>query len=59
MTGRAEMAFILAAIGLKLEVLDETVFSILIFSTFVLNIVASIGLKGCAILLKRKPEMVI
>lgn len=59
MTGRAEMAFILAAIGLKLEVLDETVFSILIFSTFVLNIVASIGLKGCAILLKRKPEMAI
>jgi len=57
MTSRAEMAFILAAIGLKLEVINETVFSILIFSTFILNIIASIGLKGCAVLLKRKPEM--
>jgi len=56
MTGRAEMAFILAAIGLKLEVLNETIFSILIVSTFILNIIASIGLKGCAILLKRKNE---
>ncbi len=54
MTGRAEMAFILAAIGLKLEVIDDTVFSILIFSTFILNIIASIGLKGCAVMLKGK-----
>jgi len=54
MTGRAEMAFILAAIGLKMNVLDDTLFSILIFSTFILNVFASIGLKWCAVLLKRK-----
>jgi Kef-type K+ transport system membrane component KefB len=54
MCGRAEVAFILAAIGLKLEVIDDVIFSIIIFSTFVLNIIASLGLKGCAVLLKRK-----
>ena len=54
MTGRAEMAFILAAIGLKMNVLDDTLFSILVFSTFILNIFASIGLKWCAVMLKKK-----
>lgn len=54
MTGRAEMAFILAAIGLKMKVLDDTLFSILIFSTFILNIFATLGLKGCAVVLKKK-----
>ncbi len=54
MCGRAEVAFILAAIGLKLEVINDTIFSILIFSTLILNIIASLGLKECAILLKRK-----
>ena len=53
MCGRAEVAFILAAIGLKLEVIDDAIFSILIFSTFILNLIASLGLKGCAVLLKR------
>lgn len=54
MTGRAEMAFILAAIGLKMEVLNDTLFTILVFSTFLLNIFASIGLKWCSVLLKKK-----
>jgi Kef-type K+ transport system membrane component KefB len=53
MCGRAEVAFILAAIGLKLEVIDDVIFSIIIFSTFILNLFASLGLKGCAILLRR------
>lgn len=53
MVGRAEMAFILAAIGLKLEVISDSVFSILVFSTFILNIIASLGLKGASILLKK------
>jgi len=59
MTSRAKVAFILAAFGLKLKVINETIFSILIFSTFILNISASLGLKGCAVLLKRKPDIVI
>jgi hypothetical protein len=50
MCGRAEVAFISAAIGLKLWVKDVVIFSIIIFSTFVFNIVASSGLKGCAFL---------
>jgi Kef-type K+ transport system membrane component KefB len=54
MTGRAEMAFILAAIGLNLNVISDTRFSILIFATFILNFFATFGLKWCAVLLKRK-----
>jgi Kef-type K+ transport system membrane component KefB len=46
MTGRTEMAFILAAIGLNLNVISDTRFSILIFATC--------GLKWCVVLLKRK-----
>ena len=54
MTGRAEMAFILAAIGLNLNVISDALFSILIFATFILNFFATFGLKWCAVLLKRK-----
>lgn len=53
MIGRAEMSFILAAIGLKLGTLNEAIFSILIFSTFILNIIASAGLKACAVYYKK------
>lgn len=59
MSGRAEMAFILVAIGRQLEVINDTIFSILIFSTFILNIIASIGLKGCAVMLKRKSATIL
>lgn len=48
MTGRAEMAFILAAIGQKMGVLDDNLFSIIVFSTFLLNFFAIFGLKVCA-----------
>ena len=54
MVGRAEMAFILAAIGLKLGAISDSVFSILIFSTFILNFIATFGLKWASIFLKRK-----
>ena len=56
MCGRAEVAFILAAIGLELGIIDDAMFSILVFSTFLLNMIASLGLKGCAVLLKRKDK---
>jgi Kef-type K+ transport system membrane component KefB len=58
MCGRAEMAYILAAIGLKYKALDDATFSILIFSTFLLNIIATLGLKGCAVHLKRQTTTV-
>jgi len=57
MCGRAEMAFILAAIGRNLNVIDNTVFSILIVSTFVLNIFASMGLKGCAVMIRKRSKV--
>ncbi|NOU59149.1 cation:proton antiporter [Marinifilum caeruleilacunae] len=53
MTGRAEMAFILAAIGQKLQILDNNLFSIIVFSTFLLNFFATFGLKYCAGVIKR------
>ena len=53
---RAEMAFILASIGLSMGAIDGNVFSILIFTAFLLNIMTPIGMKGCAILLKREAD---
>lgn len=54
MCGRAEMAFILASLGLSMGAIDTKVFSILIFTTFILNMITPAGLKGCAILLRRQ-----
>ena len=56
MCGRAEIAFILASLGLSLQAIDNEVFSVLIFTAFLLNIFTPVGLKGCAILLKRKGQ---
>ncbi|MHA1544319.1 MAG: cation:proton antiporter [Alphaproteobacteria bacterium] len=54
MCGRAEMAFILAALGLNLGVFDERVFSIIIFATFLLNLFTPVGLKMVATRLKEE-----
>ncbi|MDA0692184.1 MAG: cation:proton antiporter [Nitrospinae bacterium] len=54
MMGRAEMAFVLAALGLSMNAISEDVFSILIFVTFLMNMLAIIGLKVCAIYLKKE-----
>lgn len=48
MCGRAEMAFVLASLGLSLSLFDKEVFSAVIFTTFLLNILTPIGLKICA-----------
>lgn len=48
MCARAEMAVILASLGLTMGVLDQKIFSILIFTTFLLNMITPIGLKLCA-----------
>ena len=56
MCGRAEMAFVLASLGLSLGAIDEKIFSVLIFTTFTLNILTSVGLKGCSLLLQRQAE---
>lgn len=58
MTGRAEMAFILAAIGQKMSILDDNLFSIIVFSTFLLNFFASFGLKYCAGIIRKKQPIV-
>jgi len=51
---RAEMAFILAALGLSMGTIDDRVFSVLIFTAFLLNLFTPAALKGCAIILKRE-----
>jgi Kef-type K+ transport system membrane component KefB len=53
---RAEMAFILASIGLSMGAIDGNVFSILIFTAFLLNIITPLGLKWCAVLLRRESD---
>lgn len=57
MNGRAEMAFILASLGLSMGVINEKVFSILIFTTFLLNMLTPIGLKWCNTLLEREKAL--
>ena len=43
MCGRAEMAFVLASLGLSLGMFDATLFSIVIFTTFLLNMITPTG----------------
>ncbi len=48
MCGRAEMAYVIAALGFKLGAFDAKVLSAMIFVTFLVNIFTSAGLKFCA-----------
>lgn len=52
MCGRAEMAFILAALALAQGVIGQETFSVLIFTAFLLNLFTPLALKGCAVLLE-------
>ncbi|NKB37125.1 MAG: hypothetical protein GKR93_08105 [Gammaproteobacteria bacterium] len=52
MCGRAEMAFILAALALAQGAIDQPVFTVLILTAFTLNLFTPMALKGCAALLK-------
>jgi Kef-type K+ transport system membrane component KefB/Trk K+ transport system NAD-binding subunit len=54
MCGRAEMAFILAALALAQGAIDQPIFTTLIFTAFLLNLFTPLALKGCAILLQGK-----
>ena len=51
MCGRAEMAFILASLALAQQAIDQSIFSVLIFTAFLLNLFTPLALKGCAVLL--------
>lgn len=53
MCGRAEMAFILASLGLGMRILDDNDFSVVIFTAFLLNLITPVTLKGCAYLMHR------
>jgi Kef-type K+ transport system membrane component KefB/Trk K+ transport system NAD-binding subunit len=54
MCGRAEIAFILAALALAQGAIDQSAFSALIFTAFLLNLFTPMALKGCAVLLQGK-----
>ena len=51
MCGRAELAFIVASLALAQGAIDAAVFSVLIFTAFVLNLFTPMALKGCSVLL--------
>jgi len=53
MCGRAEMAFVLTSMAFSLGVFDAEVFSVLIFTAFLLNLFTPVGLLGCVRLLRR------
>ena len=59
MCGRAEMAFIFASIGLSMHIIDNTIFTVLGFTIFLLNLLTSIGLKVCDVVLKGKEKEII
>lgn len=48
MCGRAEMAYVIAALGFQIGAFDAKVLSVMIFVTFLVNIFTSAGLKLCA-----------
>jgi hypothetical protein len=50
------MVFLRATTGLNLKVIDDVILSMLVFSTIILKIVASIGLKGYAVLFQKKSK---
>ncbi len=54
MCGRAELAFILASLALAHGAIPQPIFSVLIFTAFVLNLFTPLALKGCAVLLAGK-----
>jgi Kef-type K+ transport system membrane component KefB len=58
MCGRAEMAFVLASLGMSIGALDAQVFSVLVFTIFLLTLITPVGLKGCAVLLERQKETI-
>ena len=52
---RAEMAFIIASLGIEMGALDKNIFSVLVFTSFLLNLATPLMLKGCAKLLEKHP----
>ncbi len=52
MCGRAELAMILASLALTQGAVDPPIFSVLIFTMFVLNLFTPLALKGCSVLLE-------
>jgi Na+:H+ antiporter len=54
MCGRAEMAFILAALALAQGAIDQPIFTTLILTAFILNLFTPLALKGCAVMLEGK-----
>ena len=52
MCGRAELAMILASLALAQGAIDPSIFSVLIFTMFLLNLFTPLGLKGCSVLLE-------
>lgn len=53
---RAEMAFVIATLGIELGALDNNVFSVIVFSIFLLNLATPLMLKAFDSLLKKDPE---
>lgn len=53
MCGRAEMAFVLISLGFTLGVYNPTIYSALVFTTFLLNLFTPAGLYVCAAAMRK------
>ena len=51
---RAEMAFIIASLGIEMGALDKNAFSVVIFTAFILNLITPLLLKLCAVLIHKQ-----
>ncbi len=58
MCGRAELGMILAALALSQGAIDSSIFSVLIFTMFMLNLFTPLALKGCSVLLEGRAARV-
>ncbi len=57
MCGRAEMAYLLSSVGLHAGLFDARIFSVLIFTSFLLNLITPLGLLGCNNVLRRTNDL--
>jgi Kef-type K+ transport system membrane component KefB len=50
----AEMAFSIASLSIEMGELDKNLFSVIIFTAFILNLLIPIPLKGCSVLINKQ-----
>jgi len=53
----AETAFIITSLGIEIGAADKNVLKVIILTSFILNLISPLLLKGCAILINRHTKL--